>query len=75
VVNTSFPSVHAMLSAVFYLTLALLLARVQTQKRIKIYVVAVAAVTPGLVGVTRIYLASTGPPTCWPAGALERLGQ
>jgi undecaprenyl-diphosphatase len=56
VVNTSFPSGHAMLSAVFYLTLAVLLARVQTQQRLKLYVVAVAAVTTGLVGLTRIYL-------------------
>ena len=56
VVNASFPSGHAMLSAVFYLTLAALLARVQTKQRLKFYVVAVAAVTAGLVGLTRIYL-------------------
>ncbi|HEY3814638.1 MAG TPA: phosphatase PAP2 family protein [Caulobacteraceae bacterium] len=56
VVNASFPSGHAMLSAVAYLTLAVLLARVQKQKRLKAYVVAVAVITAGLVGVTRIYL-------------------
>jgi undecaprenyl-diphosphatase len=56
VVNASFPSGHAMLSAVFYLTLAALLARVQTKKRLKFYVLAVAAITAALVGVTRIYL-------------------
>ncbi len=56
VVNASFPSGHAMLSAVTYLTLAVLLARVQTQARLKFYVVAVAAVLTAIVGTTRIYL-------------------
>jgi undecaprenyl-diphosphatase len=56
VVNASFPSGHAMLSAVTYLTLAVLLARVQRQKRLKFYAVAVAALLTAIVGVTRIYL-------------------
>ena len=56
VVNASFPSGHAMLSAVTYLTLAVLLARVQQKRRLKVYVVAVAAVTAAMIGITRIYL-------------------
>ncbi|HWE47867.1 MAG TPA: phosphatase PAP2 family protein [Caulobacteraceae bacterium] len=56
VINASFPSGHAMLSAVFYLTLAVLLARVQQQKRMKVYVIAVAVVSTAMVGLTRIYL-------------------
>jgi undecaprenyl-diphosphatase len=45
-----------MLSAVTYLTMAVLLARVQQKKRLKFYVVAVAAVVAAIVGVTRVYL-------------------
>ena len=56
VINASFPSGHAMLSAVFYLTLAVLVARAQTQKRLKFYVISIAILTTAMVGLTRIYL-------------------
>ena len=54
--SASFPSGHAMLSAVTYLTLGALIARVQPQRRVKTYVLTVAALTTLLVGVSRVYL-------------------
>jgi len=56
VLHDSFPSGHAMLSAVTYLTLGALTARVLTRRRLKAYVLAVAFGLAGLVGLTRIYL-------------------
>jgi undecaprenyl-diphosphatase len=56
VFSTSFPSGHATLSAVTYLTLGGLLARVQPHRGLKIYVLAVAVMLTVLVGVSRIYL-------------------
>src|SRR6185369_2832316 len=40
--SLSFPSGHAMLSAITYLTLGALLARVQSRRRIKTYLLTVA---------------------------------
>lgn len=54
--TASFPSGHAMLSAVVYLTLGALLARVQPQRRLKVYVLTMAVVLTTLVGLSRIYL-------------------
>jgi undecaprenyl-diphosphatase len=51
----SFPSGHAMLSAVTYLTIGALLARDQTFS-IKVYVVAIAILLSVLVGISRVYL-------------------
>jgi undecaprenyl-diphosphatase len=56
-VNTSsFPSGHATLAAVTYLTLGALLSRVEARRRAKIYVLTVAVVLTFLIGVSRIYL-------------------
>jgi len=56
-VNTSsFPSGHATLAAVTYLTLGALLSRVEARRRAKIYVLMVAVVLTVLIGVSRIYL-------------------
>ncbi|QJP17027.1 phosphatase PAP2 family protein [Starkeya sp. ORNL1] len=52
----SFPSGHAMGSAVTYLTLGALLARTQPRRRIKIYVLTVAVLLTLMVGVSRVYL-------------------
>lgn len=52
----SFPSGHAMLSAVVYLTLGALLARLVEAWRLRVYFVAVAVLLSLLVGLTRIYL-------------------
>jgi undecaprenyl-diphosphatase len=56
-VNTaSFPSGHATLAAVTYLTLGALLSRVEARRRAKIYVLTVALALTFLIGISRIYL-------------------
>ena len=52
----SFPSGHATMSTITYLTLGVLLARVQERRRMKLYLLAVATLVALLVGVSRIYL-------------------
>jgi undecaprenyl-diphosphatase len=56
VYSPSFPSGHAMLSAVVYLTLGALLAQVVPRRASKIYFLTVAMVLTFLVGLSRIYL-------------------
>jgi len=56
VYTASFPSGHAMLSAVTYLTLGTLLARIQPRRRLRAYIVAIAVLLTLLVGTSRIYL-------------------
>jgi undecaprenyl-diphosphatase len=52
----SFPSGHSMLSAVVYLSLGTLLARVEAKRTIKLYVIGVAILVTFLVGLSRVYL-------------------
>jgi undecaprenyl-diphosphatase len=54
--TASFPSGHAMLSAVCYLTLGALLAGVAKQRRFKAYILGVAVGLTVLVGFSRVYL-------------------
>lgn len=54
--TASFPSGHSMLSAVIYLSLAVLLGQLETGRAIKIYLLGVALGLSFLVGITRIYL-------------------
>jgi undecaprenyl-diphosphatase len=54
--TTSFPSGHATLAAVTYLTLGALLSRVEPRRHAKIYVLTVAVALTLLIGVSRIYL-------------------
>jgi undecaprenyl-diphosphatase len=54
--NASFPSGHALLSTVFYLSLAVMLSRAFPHARLKAYVVGVGIVIALLIGVTRVYL-------------------
>jgi len=54
--TTSFPSGHSMLSAIVYLTLGSLLARLIRPRRLKLYFLAVALLLTFLVGVSRVYL-------------------
>lgn len=52
----SFPSGHAMLSAVTYLTLGALLTRTTTRHSVRAYFLGIAVLLTLLVGVSRIYL-------------------
>jgi undecaprenyl-diphosphatase len=54
--TASFPSGHAMLSAVVYLTLGALLARLADNWWTRLYFVAVAVILTLLVGASRVYL-------------------
>jgi len=54
--TSSFPSGHSMLSAVVYLTLGTLLARVVHERSLKAYCLIVALSITVLVGVSRVYL-------------------
>jgi len=76
-VNTpSFPSGHATLAAVTYLTLGALLSRVEAPRRAKIYVLTVAVALTVLIGVSRIYLGVHWPTDVlagWCVGAVWAL--
>ena len=67
VTSYSFPSGHAMLSAVVYLTLGAP-ARLVPRRRAKVYFVGVAALLTLLVGVSRVYLGVITRPTWSRAG-------
>jgi undecaprenyl-diphosphatase len=67
--TTSFPSGHAMLSAVTYLTLGALLSRVEARRYAKIYVLTVAVTLTFLIGISRIYLG-----VHWPTDVLAGWG-
>ena len=56
--NASFPSGHSLLSAVFYLSIGVMLTRAFPQRRFKAYVLGVAVVLTLIVGLTRVYLAA-----------------
>jgi undecaprenyl-diphosphatase len=56
VFTSSFPSGHATLSAVTFLTLGALLASLHTSRRLKIFFLGIAIALTVAVGVTRIYL-------------------
>ena len=54
--TASFPSGHAMMSAVVYLTLGTLVAQLCSRWRERVYVITVAGVLTVLIGLTRLYL-------------------
>jgi len=56
VTTQSFPSGHAMMSAITYLTLGAMLARAQPSNRMKAYFLSVAILITFLVGISRVYL-------------------
>jgi undecaprenyl-diphosphatase len=56
VINSSFPSGHAALSAIAFLTIAALFARALPQRRLKLYVLGVGVLLSLIVGLSRIYL-------------------
>lgn len=56
VFTSSFPSGHAELSAIAYLTIAALLAQSQSSFKIGVYFITLAALLTILIGVSRVYL-------------------
>jgi undecaprenyl-diphosphatase len=56
VFTASFPSGHAMLSAVTYLTLGVLLARVEARRFVRTYILGLAVFLTVVIGISRVYL-------------------
>jgi undecaprenyl-diphosphatase len=65
VYTASFPSGHAMLSAVTFLTVGALLARVERKRRTRAFVMGLAVAMTLLVGASRVYLG-----VHWPSDVL-----
>lgn len=77
VYTASFPSGHAMMSAVTYLTLAILTARVEPRVRVRAFLVTCAVILTILVGISRVYLAVHWPSDVlagWTIGAAWAIG-
>lgn len=54
--SLSFPSGHSMMSMVVYLALGSLIARLQTRRRIRVYIIVLALFLSFIIGLSRIYL-------------------
>lgn len=76
VYSSSFPSGHAMMSAVVYLTLGSLLMRLAPRRRLKLYYLCVAMFLTFLVGLSRMYMGVHYPTDVlagWTAGLVWAL--
>ena len=72
VYTASFPSGHAMMSAVTYLTLGILLARVEPRRRVRAFLLGLAVFLTVIIGISRVYLGVHWPTDVlagWTAGA------
>ena len=61
----SFPSGHSLMSALVYFTLGTLLSRIEGRKRVKVFLMSVAALLTVSIGVSRVYLG-----VHWPSDVL-----
>lgn len=76
VTSLSFPSGHAMLSALTYLTIGALLAKAQTQRRARFFVLATGVLLTALISFSRVYLGVHWPTDVlagWAAGSIWAL--
>ncbi|MBX9860326.1 MAG: phosphatase PAP2 family protein [Sphingomonas sp.] len=75
--SASFPSGHAANSATVYLTIALILMQIVERRAVRLYLVVVAALLVGAIGVSRVYLGVHFPSDViagWSFGTLWALG-